>query len=105
MLRPPGKTEGWQPIDRGHIGATLKALARQNQDAWLSIQENFEKWENNSLTASDTLQDNASAKRTFHSDLSWDMRTPVLVSHPRPLAKTRSIREGSLALAWALCNA
>ena len=32
---PKQKTHGWQPIDRGHIGATLKAMMRQEQQSWL----------------------------------------------------------------------
>ena len=32
---PKQKTHGWQPIDRGHIGATLKAMMRQEQQLWL----------------------------------------------------------------------
>ena len=32
---PKGCTEGWQPIDSGHIGATFKALANSKFEAWM----------------------------------------------------------------------
>ena len=35
---PPNQTETWQPIDAGHLGATLKELARQSFTVWLEGQ-------------------------------------------------------------------
>ncbi len=50
---PKGKTEGWQPCDRGHIGSSLKALARQEQIAWQDADAaNFDLWEAGRLSAS-----------------------------------------------------
>ena len=52
---PKGCTEGWQPIDSGHIGATFKALAKSKFEAWVEKtyepgKQNWEKWEANKVT-------------------------------------------------------
>ena len=52
---PPGKTEGWQPIDAGHIGAQLKCLAKVHFELWMEQkgadeQYNWQKWEKNAMT-------------------------------------------------------
>ena len=31
VFGPERRTESWQPVDRGHIGATLQSLARMKQ--------------------------------------------------------------------------
>ena len=52
---PKGCTEGWQPIDSGHIGATFKALANSKFEAWMEKtyepgKQNWEKWEANKVS-------------------------------------------------------
>lgn len=47
---PPNKTDCWQPIDRGHIGAVLKMKIRALQEEWLmqldaTNKPNWERWE------------------------------------------------------------
>jgi len=32
---PKNKTESWQPIDAGHIGAIYKSLIRCEQELWM----------------------------------------------------------------------
>lgn len=34
---PANRTHGWQPVGRGHVGAKLKAFARQKFDDWLCM--------------------------------------------------------------------
>ena len=58
-MAPPNRTEAWQPIDCGHIGATLKALGKQKFEDWMektaegSEFSNWQKWEQNILTQSE----------------------------------------------------
>ena len=58
---PPGKTEAWQPIDAGHVGAVVKSLAKQGLERWLQQPykgkvhfdheaKNWEVWEQNKFT-------------------------------------------------------
>ena len=57
---PANKTEGWQPIDAGHIGATLKNLAKVEFELWLEQPcgksgagvetYNWQRWEDNKLS-------------------------------------------------------
>ena len=77
VFGPPNKTEGWQPIDAGHLGATLKELARHCFHNFLDkplpggleqfgdneIRTNFDKW---TATAGGF---SASQKRTFSNVL------------------------------------
>ena len=35
---PENATQGWQPIDAGHIGATVTALARDLYESWMGEQ-------------------------------------------------------------------
>jgi hypothetical protein len=32
---PPGKTEAWQPLDAGHLGAAIKTLAKEFLEIWM----------------------------------------------------------------------
>jgi hypothetical protein len=58
---PRGKTDGWQPIDVGGLGAIFKALFRMEQEHWMDLTykdektnetlPNWRRWES-SLTAS-----------------------------------------------------
>ena len=55
---PENLTHAWAPIDRGHIGATLKQLAKQSFDDWLDQDsvafpgvKNGTRWEQNKMTA------------------------------------------------------
>ena len=55
---PPNKTEGWQPIDCGHLGAVLKTLAKGAFETWADETDeegttNWEKWENKKFSASE----------------------------------------------------
>ena len=58
---PPNRTEAWQPIDCGHIGATLKALGKQKFEDWMektaegSELSNWQRWEQNILTKSGNI--------------------------------------------------
>ena len=50
---PPGATNIWQPVDAAY-GSTLKRLITQEQDLWLDLDENMDKWIGNKpLSASD----------------------------------------------------
>ena len=51
VFGPASRTDGWQPVDRGHVGALLKQWARQDQAVWLEDDDNFQKWENGKLSA------------------------------------------------------
>ena len=53
---PAGKTETWQPVDAGHIGALVKALARNVFEAHMSKEKspgvsNWEAWKMGVFTA------------------------------------------------------
>jgi hypothetical protein len=53
---PAGKTETWQPVDAGHIGALVKALARNVFEAHMSKERtpgvtNWEAWKIGAFTA------------------------------------------------------
>ena len=53
---PAGKTETWQPVDAGHIGALVKALARNVFEAHMSTERspgmsNWEAWKIGAFTA------------------------------------------------------
>ena len=57
---PEGATEGWQPIDAGHIGAVIKTLAKGYFESWMEQfsksmpdKRNYELWEQNKITASE----------------------------------------------------
>ena len=43
---PPGATDLWQPVDAAY-GATLKKLIMRQQDMWLEIDENMDRWAGN----------------------------------------------------------
>ena len=56
---PPNRTEGWQPLDTGHIVATVKILAKERFESWMerkvetvesSTELNWEKWERNGFS-------------------------------------------------------
>ena len=49
---PPNETYQVQPIDRG-MGRQIKVYLGQLLDEWLDDEDNLEKWESNTLTASD----------------------------------------------------
>jgi hypothetical protein len=49
---PPNETEQVQPIDR-RFGRQIKIYLGQFMDEWLDDDDNLERWEDNSLTASD----------------------------------------------------
>ena len=49
---PPNETDQVQPIDRG-LGRHIKINVGMQMDEWLDDEDNLEKWESNSLTASD----------------------------------------------------
>ena len=49
---PPNETYQVQPIDRG-LGRHIKIYIGQQMDEWMDVDENLDKWESNSLTASD----------------------------------------------------
>ena len=49
---PPNETDQVQPIDRG-MGRQIKVYLGQLLDEWLDDEDNLEKWESNTLTASD----------------------------------------------------
>ena len=49
---PPNETDQVQPIDRG-LGRHIKIYIGQQMDEWMDVDENLDKWESNSLTASD----------------------------------------------------
>ena len=51
-LPPPNETDQVQPIDRG-LGRHIKTYIGRFMDEWLDEEDNLNKWENNSLTASD----------------------------------------------------
>ena len=56
---PPNRTEAWQPIDCGHLGAMLKALGKDRFEAWMEKmadggkETNLQKWERNGYAASE----------------------------------------------------
>ena len=35
LFGPPGKTEAWQPIDAGHLGAMIKEIAKEKFNQYL----------------------------------------------------------------------
>ena len=35
LFGPPGKTEAWQPIDAGHLGAMIKDIAKEKFNQYL----------------------------------------------------------------------
>ena len=56
---PRNKTEGWQPIDAGHLGAMVKALGKANFERWMEAtsrnpkhegKPNWQVWEENAMT-------------------------------------------------------
>ena len=56
---PRNKTQVWQPIDAGHLGAILKATGKENFERWLCAtsrnkkypdKKNWELWESNKLS-------------------------------------------------------
>ena len=49
---PPNETDQVQPIHRG-MGRQIKVYLGQLLDEWLDDEDNLEKWESNTLTASD----------------------------------------------------
>ena len=49
---PPNETDQVQPIDRG-FGRQIKIYLGQYMDEWLDYDDNLERWEDNSFTASD----------------------------------------------------
>ena len=49
---PPNKTDQVQPVDRG-LGRQIKIYMGQEMDKWLETEDNLEKWENNTMSASD----------------------------------------------------
>ena len=49
---PPNKTDQVQPVDRG-VGRQIKIYVGQEMDEWMEDEGNLEKWESNTLTASD----------------------------------------------------
>ena len=59
---PSQRSEGWQPIHVGHIGATLKSLGKDKFEAWMERtanclkengepESNWEKWRRNGFSA------------------------------------------------------
>ena len=52
MQVPPDKTDQVQPIDRG-LGSMVKYLTGKYLDEWLDDDDNLDKWESNSFSASD----------------------------------------------------
>jgi len=48
----PGNTDELQPVDRG-VGSALKRECTEVQDEWLRVQENFDKWKEGRITASE----------------------------------------------------
>ena len=56
---PPQRTDGWQPIDCGHLGANLKALGKEKFESWMAKPaadgsgSNWEKWDKNKFTTSE----------------------------------------------------
>ncbi len=57
MYGPTGRTEGWQPIDAGHIGAIVKALAKEAFQLWMDSpsrqvpgESNWQRWERGALS-------------------------------------------------------
>ena len=60
---PPNKTEGWQPIDTGHMGANLKGIAKDRFENWMlkdaeqkpgrPLETNWQVWERNGFSASE----------------------------------------------------
>ena len=63
---PPQRTHGWQPIDCGHLGATLKHIAKEKWEVWMDKpsddqegvaagaepRSNWDVWESGGFTAS-----------------------------------------------------
>ena len=60
---PPQETESWQPIDAGHLGATIKSVAKEFLEVWMfenntgahahtleAPTKNWEMWEKNKIT-------------------------------------------------------
>ena len=62
VFGPTNLTEVWQPIDCGHIGATVKAIAMGFFEGWLDNenlvagQKNWQSWFDNKVSAKDTFQ-------------------------------------------------
>ena len=64
---PANQTEIWQPIDAGHLGATIKSLAKIHFESWMekpcdpkpatpfrpAMTKNYERWEAGDLTSSE----------------------------------------------------
>ena len=57
---PATAIEGWQPIDAGHIGAVIKALAKGFMQSWMEQfslahpdMRNYELWQQGKITASE----------------------------------------------------
>ena len=62
---PAGKTEMWQPVDAGHVGAIIKALARSIIETHMSREKrpgisNWEAWKMGAYTAKDPPMPRAS---------------------------------------------
>ena len=62
LYGPRNKTEGWQPIDAGHLGAMVKALGKANFERWMEAKSrnpkhagkpNWQVWEENAMTMSE----------------------------------------------------
>ena len=63
---PPQRTHGWQPIDCGHLGATIKHIAKEKWEVWMDKpsddqegiaagaepRSNWDVWESGGFTAS-----------------------------------------------------
>ena len=62
LYGPKGITEAWQPVDAGHLGATIKSLAKEFLEVWMHqvykgdikfediTTKNFQVWELGKLT-------------------------------------------------------
>ena len=48
----PGNTDELQPVDRG-VGSALKRECTEVQDEWLRVKENFDKWKEGRISASE----------------------------------------------------
>ena len=59
LYGPKGKTELWQPIDAGHVGACLKQLCKHEWDKWLDLstlsppEQNYNIWVRGGMSASE----------------------------------------------------
>jgi hypothetical protein len=52
IVGPPNRTEVWQPVDAGHVGAVLKMLFRQQWTLWTDSAANWQEWESGKMPAS-----------------------------------------------------